>query len=882
MFEPWILIPIDDDADAVPAYRLGMFPLAQLKGLTRSDLLTLVVFLMVMLDVVLELPGGVGPSHLLLLGSNDAPEMMAMKEAWERLWIVYLRAMDIQFVLLCALFFVLDTALFVPLYLMLLLGAARRVSSVTFVPWASTLGRVLMALSLLLACVDVLENASGLARLSVRVVDSSFGLLLAGAIATVVASLLAQRVWRVASGRPEDQPLRRGLTWTTVLATTFVLAHGCVLYPMLDIGRAVAWAKYVLAGSTALGFSAFALAWLFGVGADNNEPSNGGADRDSIAARVDHRAKLRKGFGNVLWRIRYVISALILFAALTLHSDQSRDVIVGLADSLYESLRRPMTWDALQRLTAGLIALVLTAAGVWALSFSCWLWTCLVCRIPRADARDRRSGADLGQAPQHLARALALVPPFIVALATAQAARDAAWADASESRTGAPLVLLLLGVACAMGAVWFWHRIKHRVSSESACYNDKSFDPAKASQALNDPHYRLFGLHATSLPVAALVVAVLTRVATVLLPIPLPFAFVVIVWSLVAWLGIFGWLSLKETRESKPWLILIIAVTTALSVLGLTQNHDVRLVQPGVDATLMSASAMSIATIVLTAVVVASALWIRYYPERWASTLGATFLAAWSVLFVTDRRDAAHEQTREAAAHEPRPTLAEFIDGWSATYRASTDKPNAVIVVAEGGGMRAAYWTARSLQQLTNRISGFDRQILALSGVSGGALGSSVYRACLDASRRHTSQEDQANVLDKCVGKFGDSDLLTPLVGAWLLEDALARFLPTFGLWPVRPCGLRFPVARLVVRERHRARGAWDERGSRPNGCRRAAALPELDMGRDRRPRDRLRRADRNGSRWLERFAGPAERSRPVDLRRRQAQRSRANDAVDR
>jgi hypothetical protein len=91
-------------------------------------------------------------------------------------------------------------------------------------------------------------------------------------------------------------------------------------------------------------------------------------------------------------------------------------------------------------------------------------------------------------------------------------------------------------------------------------------------------------------------------------------------------------------------------------------------------------------------------------------------------------------------------------------------------VASEGGGIRAAYWTARTLMALRDQLPGFDQRSFMLSGVSGGAVGEAVYLAC-------SMQPTLAGA--DCVDRFGRTDLLTPLLGAWLFEDALARLLPT-------------------------------------------------------------------------------------------------------
>ena len=106
-------------------------------------------------------------------------------------------------------------------------------------------------------------------------------------------------------------------------------------------------------------------------------------------------------------------------------------------------------------------------------------------------------------------------------------------------------------------------------------------------------------------------------------------------------------------------------------------------------------------------------------------------------------------------------------------------------VTSEGGGIRAAYWTARVLADLETRDKNFPARTFSMSGVSGGAMGLAVYHACRQTPDPFAKPTPP---LKECVSKFGDQDLLSPMVGAWLYEDLLARVIPTY--WCGAPgCG---------------------------------------------------------------------------------------------
>ena len=112
------------------------------------------------------------------------------------------------------------------------------------------------------------------------------------------------------------------------------------------------------------------------------------------------------------------------------------------------------------------------------------------------------------------------------------------------------------------------------------------------------------------------------------------------------------------------------------------------------------------------------------------------------------------------------------------------------VVSAEGGGLRAAYWTANVLGELELASAGrFSRHVFALSGVSGGSLGSAAFVAEL-AQKCNTPEE--ANVRN-CARHFLKGDFLSPVVAYLLFPDLLQRFLP---FTPVRT----FDRARALER----------------------------------------------------------------------------------
>jgi hypothetical protein len=137
-----------------------------------------------------------------------------------------------------------------------------------------------------------------------------------------------------------------------------------------------------------------------------------------------------------------------------------------------------------------------------------------------------------------------------------------------------------------------------------------------------------------------------------------------------------------------------------------------------------------------------------------------------------------------------RPTLQTHFDAWIAKrrewgLRTSDGKLPVFVVATEGGGIRAAYWTASVLAELERVYPGFSCQTFVISGVSGGNVGAVVHSALLadayesglwvcDGGPRPPI--DLATPAQAVLGQ----DFLAPLVAGMLTSDLVQRIWP----WP--------------------------------------------------------------------------------------------------
>src|SRR6266478_5513175 len=102
-------------------------------------------------------------------------------------------------------------------------------------------------------------------------------------------------------------------------------------------------------------------------------------------------------------------------------------------------------------------------------------------------------------------------------------------------------------------------------------------------------------------------------------------------------------------------------------------------------------------------------------------------------------------------------------------YGAGTMHP-LYIVATEGGGIRAAYWTAIVLGALQDSNPNFAPHLFAISGVSGGSLGAVVFDALLAEPARGSLQENAHKILGQ--------DFLSPALASMFYPDLVQRFIP--------------------------------------------------------------------------------------------------------
>jgi hypothetical protein len=130
--------------------------------------------------------------------------------------------------------------------------------------------------------------------------------------------------------------------------------------------------------------------------------------------------------------------------------------------------------------------------------------------------------------------------------------------------------------------------------------------------------------------------------------------------------------------------------------------------------------------------------------------------------------------------------VAQNLKAWTLARNIKQDEPYPIyIVAAEGGGTRAAYWTASVLAALHERNKDFSSHVYAISGVSGGALGAGVYTSLLAENLSSNKNPSRcANSFSACSRSILSQDFLSPAMAALLYPDLIQRFLP----FPIAAC----------------------------------------------------------------------------------------------
>jgi hypothetical protein len=130
------------------------------------------------------------------------------------------------------------------------------------------------------------------------------------------------------------------------------------------------------------------------------------------------------------------------------------------------------------------------------------------------------------------------------------------------------------------------------------------------------------------------------------------------------------------------------------------------------------------------------------------------------------------------------PSLEQALAGWllqrkDQISQYSRENPYPVYVVtAQGGGIYAAYHSAKALAVLSDELPSFSDHLFAISGVSGGSFGATIYA---NALRSQPTEQTPQLTLGERIDQYFDNrtDRLAMILAAMLFGDATQTIFPT-------------------------------------------------------------------------------------------------------
>lgn len=182
-------------------------------------------------------------------------------------------------------------------------------------------------------------------------------------------------------------------------------------------------------------------------------------------------------------------------------------------------------------------------------------------------------------------------------------------------------------------------------------------------------------------------------------------------------------------------------------------------------------------------VLLALAFWISLWTlgsllsarAKWIRAAVVTVVGIAVVLFLAGPYNQAEVRQIAGTTDTSRDTIRDYIDRWveerADEIRASAHGYPILVVAAEGGGIRAAYWTAGILTALVDQEPRIAHHMLAVSGVSGGSVGAGVFVGLLTAAKRGEVACSVDGKLAPCVRQVLGGDLLSPQLLAALVSD---------------------------------------------------------------------------------------------------------------
>lgn len=178
--------------------------------------------------------------------------------------------------------------------------------------------------------------------------------------------------------------------------------------------------------------------------------------------------------------------------------------------------------------------------------------------------------------------------------------------------------------------------------------------------------------------------------------------------------------------------------------------------------------------------------WVRYFSLK----LGFPLFLPLGVLIAVFSFFNGNANVRLVNASQDQGTyIGNYYEAWFNRLKPETgDNGNGpripmVIVLSEGGGIRAAYWSAQLMARIQNVYPRFRDYLFCISGVSGGSFGATIFDTLLDYYDRHPTEaaaqkQPVKNAMQQKITDIAGKDFLSPTIACLLTRGAIQLLVP--------------------------------------------------------------------------------------------------------
>ncbi len=174
--------------------------------------------------------------------------------------------------------------------------------------------------------------------------------------------------------------------------------------------------------------------------------------------------------------------------------------------------------------------------------------------------------------------------------------------------------------------------------------------------------------------------------------------------------------------------------------------------------------------------------WIRYYSLK----LGIPIYLLLTIIIVFFSFFNSNKDIRfvDDSTIANRKSLGAYTEEWlKSNKKSDNEKVPMFIVLSEGGGIRASYWSAQFLARTQRDCPEFRKHLFCISGVSGGSFGATVFDGLLNYYDLHQSEAtvpltNKRNAMQNKITDIIGKDYLSPTIACLCTREVLQLLIP--------------------------------------------------------------------------------------------------------